>query len=129
MPPRTCTWRTGPACRWSPRYGRRASLPLAGGAGLVLHVSNTQLARNRGSNGGGGIAAAQGTATLTGSELTANTAERAVGGGVVNVGTVAGSTISGNTADAGGGVEDFPGLARPVISAPSNCTIAAEPAG
>ncbi len=89
---------------------RRCTAPrLATKAGLVLHVSNSTVTDNRGSNGGGGIAA-EGTATLTGSKVTDNTAGGAIGGGVFNVGTVTDSTISGNTASSGGGVEDYPGL-------------------
>ena len=89
---------------------RRCAPPRpASGAGLVLHVTDSTVTGNRGSNGGGGIAA-EGTATLTGSKVTDNTAGAAIGGGVFNVGTVTGSTISGNTADSGGGVEDYPGL-------------------
>jgi hypothetical protein len=82
---------------------------LAAAAGLVLHVINSTVSGNRGSNGGGGIAA-EGTATLTASQVTGNTAGGAIGGGVFNVGAVTGSTISGNTASSGGGVEDYPGL-------------------
>jgi CSLREA domain-containing protein len=78
-------------------------------AGLVLTVIRSSVTGNRGSNGGGGIAA-EGTATLTGSQVKGNTAGTAIGGGVFNVGTVTNSTISGNTADTGGGVEDYPGL-------------------
>jgi hypothetical protein len=81
----------------------------AAAAGLVLHVSNSTVSGNLGSNGGGGIAA-QGTATLTGSQVNNNTAGAAIGGGVFNVGTVTHSTISDNTASSGGGVEDYPGL-------------------
>jgi large repetitive protein len=89
---------------------RCAAPRLATAAGLVLHVTGSQITGNRGGNGGGGIAAAQGTATLAGSQVNGNTAGAAIGGGVFNVGTVTDSTISGNTADSGGGVEDFPGL-------------------
>jgi large repetitive protein len=88
---------------------RCAAPRFAAAAGLVLHVSNSTVSGNRGSNGGGGIAA-QDTATLTGSEVTGNTAADAIGGGVFNVGTVTNSTISDNTAASGGGVEDYPGL-------------------
>lgn len=88
---------------------RCAPPSLPSGAGLVLHVTGTVLSHNRGSNGGGAIAA-EGTATLTGSTVTGNTAAAAIGGGVFNVGTITDSTISGNTAAAGGGVEDYPGL-------------------
>jgi large repetitive protein len=77
---------------------------------LVLQVTGSEITGNRGGNGGGGIAAAQGTATLAGSTVTANTAGAAIGGGVFDVGTVTRSTISGNTAVIGGGAEDFPGL-------------------
>ncbi len=82
---------------------------LGTGAGLVLHVTDSVVTRNLGSNGGGGIAA-EGTATLAGSQVNGNNAGSAIGGGVFNVGTVTDSTISGNTADSGGGVEDYPGL-------------------
>ena len=88
---------------------RCAAPRLAAAAGLVLHVINSTVSGNRGSNGGGGIAA-EGTATLTGSQVTGNTAGGAIGGGVFNVGTVTRSTISDNTASSGGGVEDYPGL-------------------
>ena len=39
-----------------------------------------------------------------------NNSAGAIGGGVFNVGTVTDSTVSGNRADTGGAVEDFPGL-------------------
>ena len=68
---------------------------------------------NRGGNGGGGIAA-EDIATLTGSRVDNNSAGAAIGGGVFNVGTVTDSTISGNTADTGGAVEDFPGLSMTI---------------
>ena len=93
---------------------RRCAPPrLGNSAGLVLQVTDSQVTGNRGSNGGGGIAA-EGTATLTGSKVTGNTAGDAIGGGVFNVGTVTGSTISGNTADTGAGVEDYPGLSMTI---------------
>ena len=85
----------------------------AAAAGLVLHVINSTVSGNRGSNGGGGIAA-EDIATLTGSRVDNNSAGAAIGGGVFNVGTVTGSTISGNTADTGGAVEDFPGLSMTI---------------
>ena len=88
---------------------RCAAPRFAAAAGLVLHVINSTVSGNLGSNGGGGIAA-QGTATLTGSRVSNNSAGGAIGGGLFNVGTVTGSTISGNTATTGGGVEDYPGL-------------------
>jgi hypothetical protein len=88
---------------------RCATARLGSGAGLVLRVADSQVTGNRGGNGGGGIAA-EGTATLTSSHVTDNTAGAAIGGGVFNVGTITDSTISGNTADTGGGVEDYPGL-------------------
>lgn len=88
---------------------RCAAPRFAAPAGLVLHVINTTVSGNRGSNGGGGIAA-EGTATLTGSRVSNNSAGGAIGGGVFNVGTVTDSTISGNTASSGGGAEDYPGL-------------------
>ena len=88
---------------------RCAAPRLAAAAGLVLHVTGSVVTRNRGSNGGGGIAA-EGTAMLAGSQVNGNSAGAAIGGGVFNVGTVTGSTISGNTADTGGGAEDYPGL-------------------
>jgi hypothetical protein len=88
---------------------RCAAPRLAAAAGLVLHVINSTVSGNRGSNGGGGIAA-QGTATLTGSQVNNNSAGAAIGGGVFNVGTVTNSTISDNTASSGGGVEDYPGV-------------------
>ena len=88
----------------------RCAVPrLAAAAGLVLHVINSTVSGNRGGNGGGGIAA-QGTATLTGSQVNHNSAGGAIGGGLFNVGTVTDSTISDNTADTGGAVEDYPGL-------------------
>jgi len=40
-----------------------------------------------------------------------------LGGGVLNVGTVTGSTISGNTADIGGAVEDFSALFMTITGA------------
>ncbi len=85
-------------------------------AGLVLHVTGSTITGNRGSNGGGGIAA-EGTAILAGSKVDGNSAGAAIGGGLFNVGTVTGSTISGNTADAGGGAEDYPGLNMTIIAA------------
>jgi CSLREA domain-containing protein len=89
---------------------RRCALPRPGtGAGLVLEVTNSSITGNKGGNGGGGIAA-EGTATLTGSKVTGNTAGDAIGGGLFNVGTVTDSAISGNTAITGAGVEDYPGL-------------------
>jgi CSLREA domain-containing protein len=88
---------------------------LAAAGGLVLHVSNSTVSGNRGSNGGGGIAA-EDTATLTGSQVNNNTAGTAIGGGVLNVGTVTDSTISHNTADSGGAVEDF-GLVMTITDA------------
>jgi hypothetical protein len=93
---------------------RRCALPrLGSSAGLVLHVTDSQVASNRGGNGGGGIAA-EGTATLAGGLVTNNTAGGAIGGGLFNVGTVTDSTIYGNTASSGGGVEDYPGLAMTI---------------
>ena len=94
---------------------RCAAPRLAAAAGLVLHVSNSTVSGNRGSNGGGGIAA-EGTATLTGSQVNNNSAGAAIGGGVFNVGTVTDSTISDNTASSGGGVEDYPGLFMTITS-------------
>jgi hypothetical protein len=88
---------------------RCAAPRLAAAAGLVLHVINSTVSGNRGSNGGGGIAA-EDTATLTGSQVSHNSAGAAIGGGLFNVGTVTDSTISDNTADTGGAVEDYPGL-------------------
>jgi len=88
---------------------RCAAPRLAAATGLALHVVDSTVSGNRGSNGGGGIAA-QGAATLAGSQVDDNSAGAAIGGGVFNVGTVTDSTISGNTASAGGGVEDYPGL-------------------
>src|SRR5215470_11250097 len=88
---------------------RCAAPRLAATAGLVLHVINSTVSGNRGSNGGGGIAA-EGTATLTGSQVNGNSAGAAIGGGVFNVGTVTDSTISDNVASSGGGVENYPGL-------------------
>jgi large repetitive protein len=89
---------------------RRCAPPRLGtGAGLVLEVADSQVASNRGGNGGGGIAA-EGTATLTGSLVINNTAGDAIGGGLFNVGTVTGSTIFANTAVTGAGIEDYPGL-------------------
>ncbi len=105
-----------PAAGWAAAAPRRLCAParcaaprLAAAAGLVLHVIDSTVSGNRGSNGGGGIAA-EGTATLTGSQVTGNTAGDAIGGGVFNVGIVTASTISGNTASSGGGAEDYPGL-------------------
>src|SRR5215467_10976169 len=46
----------------------RCAAPRLAATGLVLHVSNSTVSGNRGSNGGGGIAA-QDTATLTGSQV------------------------------------------------------------
>lgn len=64
---------------------------------------------NRGGNGGGGIAA-EGPARVLGSTVDDNSAGGAVGGGVFDVGLIRHSTISGNRASSGGGVEVFPSL-------------------
>ena len=94
----------------------RCAAPRIAAAGLVLHVINSTVSGNRGSNGGGGIAA-EDTATLTGSQVIHNSAGAAVGGGLFNVGTVTDSTISDNTADVGGAVEDYPGLVMTIADA------------
>ena len=92
---------------------RCAAPRSAAAAGLVLHVINSTVSGNLGGNGGGGIAVAQGTATLAGSRVDNNSAGAAIGGGLFDVGTVTGSTISDNTASTGGGVEDS-GLAMTI---------------
>jgi hypothetical protein len=85
---------------------RCAAPRFAAAVGLVLHVINSTVSGNLGGNGGGGIAVAQGTATLAGSRVDNNSAGAAIGGGLFDVGTVTGSTISDNTASTGGGVEE-----------------------
>ncbi len=64
---------------------------------------------NKCGNGGGGIAA-EGPTRVIGSQIEDNSAGTAVGGGLFDVGTVRRSTISGNSAAVGGGVEAFPSL-------------------
>jgi hypothetical protein len=75
----------------------------------VLTVLDSRVLANKGFNGGGGIAA-EGPARVLHSQIEDNTAGGAIGGGLFNVGTVQRSTVSGNRAAAGGGLEVFPSV-------------------
>jgi CSLREA domain-containing protein len=100
--------------RFCPRphcAGRR----VPGAASLVLTVVDSRVLNNKGLNGGGGIAA-EGPARVLRSQIEDNTAGGAIGGGLFNVGTIQHSTVSGNRAAAGGGMEVFPSVRVTITS-------------
>ncbi len=70
-----------------------------GGGSKVLNISNSTIAGNR-ANNGGGIFATSGTANIVDSTITANTATSAQGGGIYADGTVnlLNNILTGNTA-------------------------------
>src|SRR5262245_13159011 len=94
------------------------------GAGIystgTLTVANCTVASNQGQSGGG-IWIGGGTATITGSTISGNSASLYGGGIAVESGslTVSGCTISGNSALRGGGIYEGPSG----TSAVSGCTI------
>jgi large repetitive protein len=87
---------------------RSGPLPVADG--LVLTVTDSTFSEDQGGNGGGGVANDGGTFSVTGSSFDANRGGQAVGGAISSGGgslMVSSSTLDGNYACYGGGIEMF----------------------
>lgn len=96
-----------------PTTACRRAQPFA--PALAVDVLDSLVSDNRAGNGGGGIAA-EGPTSVVGSRIVDNSAADAVGGGLFDVPYVEDSTIGGNTAASGGGVEVFPSLRMTIVT-------------